>query len=80
MGDATKDLNFLQLEQYLESHPDLFLQHPELLELVELNSSPEGTISLAQKQQQRLKEKNKQLNDQLRALLDNAHDNAALQQ
>jgi len=80
VGDATKQLSISELEQYLKSNPDVFLQHPELLEVVELNASPEGTISLAQKQQQRLKDKNRQLNDQLHALLDNAHSNTELQQ
>lgn len=80
MGDATKQISLAELENYLQAHPDVFLQNPELLETVELHSSPEGTISLAQKQQQRLREKNKQLNEQLHALLDNAHSNAALQQ
>ncbi|MTI63674.1 DUF484 family protein [Methylophaga sp.] len=79
MGDAGKQITLAQLQAYLQSHPDIFLQHPELLEELELHSSPEGTISLAQKQQQRLKEKNKQLNDQLRALIENAHSNAELQ-
>jgi hypothetical protein len=80
VGDATKQISLAELENYLQAHPDVFLQNPELLETVELHSSPEGTISLAQKQQQRLREKNKQLNEQLHALLDNAHSNAALQQ
>lgn len=80
MGNAGKEITLTELEAYLQSHPDIFLQHPELLEDLDLHSSPEGTISLAQKQQQRLKEKNKQLNEQLHALLDNAHSNAELQQ
>jgi hypothetical protein len=80
VGDSKAKITTADIEQYLSSHPDLFLQQPELLELLELNHSPEGTISLAQKQLQRLQEKNKQLNEQLRALLDNAHSNAGLQQ
>jgi hypothetical protein len=80
VGDATKQISIDELEQYLKSNPDVFLRHPELLEAVELNASPEGTISLAKKQQQRLKDKNRQLNEQLHALLDNAHSNTELQQ
>ncbi|GAB4289556.1 MAG: DUF484 family protein [Methylophaga sp.] len=80
MGNAAKKITLTELKAYLKSHPDVFLQHPELLEHLELQSSPEGTISLAQKQQQRLREKNEQLNEQLRALIDNAHSNAELQQ
>jgi hypothetical protein len=80
VGDATKQISITDLEQYLQSNPDVFLRHPELLEAVELNASPEGTISLAKKQQQRLKDKNRQLNEQLHALLENAHSNTELQQ
>jgi hypothetical protein len=80
VGDATKQISISDLEQYLQSNPDVFLRHPELLEAVELNASPEGTISLAKKQQQRLKDKNRQLNEQLHALLENAHSNTELQQ
>ena len=58
MGDATKQISLAELEHYLQAHPDVFMQHPDLLETIELHSSPEGTISLAQKQQQRLREKN----------------------
>ncbi|WP_438971611.1 DUF484 family protein [Methylophaga sp.] len=80
MGDDRATLTSAELEHYLREHPDVFLQQPELLELVELNASPEGTISLAQKQQQRLQEKNKQLNEQLHAVIENAHSNNELQQ
>ncbi|EGL54633.1 DUF484 family protein [Methylophaga thalassica] len=79
MVDTTTDLTLEQIEQYLEAHPDLFLEQPHLLESLNLNSSPEGTISLAQRQTQRLQEKNQQLNEQLHALIDNAHSNAALE-
>jgi hypothetical protein len=77
--DTTTDLTLEQIEQYLEAHPALFLEQPHLLESLNLNSSPEGTISLAQRQTQRLQEKNQQLNEQLHALIDNAHSNAALE-
>ena len=80
MGDTKSTISAEDISNFLQQHPDFLLQHPELLEILELNTSPEGTISLAQKQQQRLQEKNKQLNEQLRALLDNAHSNVQLQQ
>lgn len=79
MGDDKATLTSADIEQYLQEHPDVFLQQPHLLELVALNTSPQGTISLAQKQLQRLQEKNKQLNEQLHALIDNAHSNNELQ-
>jgi hypothetical protein len=67
-------------EQFLLAHPDVFLNNPALLEIVELNASPEGTISLAKRQQSRLNEKNALLTEQLQSLIANAHDNVALQQ
>ncbi len=79
MVNTTTDLTLEQIENYLEQHPDLFLDKPQLLESLNLNSSPEGTISLAQRQIQRLQEKNQQLNEQLHALIENAHSNAALE-
>jgi hypothetical protein len=79
--DATEHtITLAELEQYLHDNPDVFLTQPELLEIVELHASPEGTISLAQKQQARIQEKNLQLTEQLRLLVDNAHSNVALQQ
>ena len=79
MGDTSEQITFTEFEAYLKANPDMFIQHPELLEIIELNISPEGTISLAQKQHERLKDKNRQLSEQLSALLDNAHSNAELQ-
>lgn len=80
MGDTRANLSVADIEAYLKANPDLFLQHPHLLDVIELNQSPTGTISLAQRQYQRSREKNKQINEQLHALIDTAHSNAALEQ
>jgi len=77
--DTTTDLTLPQLEEFLTANPDIFIHQPQLLELLQLNSSPEGTISLAQRQMQRVQDKNHQLTEQLHALIDNAHSNAELE-
>jgi hypothetical protein len=73
-------MNLEAFEQFLHDNPDVFLKQPELLEIVELHAAPEGTISLAKRQQSRLNEKNAKLSEQLQSLIATAHDNVALQQ
>ena len=55
------------------------LTQPDVLQQLELVESPPGTISLAQRQREQLKQKNDQLQEQLHALLENAHSNNKLQ-
>lgn len=79
MGDDKPTLNAAEVEAFLLAQPDFLLRQPGLLASLELSLSPEGTISLAQRQHQRLLEKNRQLQEQMHALIDNAHSNTALQ-
>ena len=79
MGDDTQSLTIEQVEQYLNDNTDFFLNKPEVLESLQLNQSPEGTISLAQRQTQRLQIKTQKLHEQLNALIENAHSNTELQ-
>ena len=79
MGNTRKTLDIADLEAYLKANPDVFLKHPHLMDVIELNQAPAGTISLAQRQYQRARQQNKQLSEQLNALIDNAQDNAALE-
>lgn len=80
MGETKPAITATDVEVYLMANPDFFIKHPLALESLDIHSSPEGTISLAKKQQQRLQGKNKQLHEQLQALIENAHSNTALQQ
>ena len=80
MGDDKKSLTVEQVSCYLTAHPDFLLTHPDVLEAIELHLSPEGTISLAQRQVQKLQDKNAQLHEQLSALIATAHTNTELQQ
>ena len=79
MGDDTQALTAEQVKTYLQATPDFFIKQPEALELLQLSTAPEGTISLAQRQVDRLKNKNTQLHEQLHALIDNARQNTDLQ-
>lgn len=80
MGDDTQSLTIEQIKLYLEENTDFFMSNPEALELLQLNDSPEGTISLAQRQTQRLQVKTQKLHEQLNALIENAHSNTELQE
>lgn len=79
MGDNKQTLTAQQVKDYLAEHVDFFLHHPETMGLLQLGQSPEGTISLAQRQLERLQGKNQQLHEQLSMLIDNARQNTALQ-
>ncbi len=68
-----------QVIDYLAAHPDFFNQYPACLETLQLNDSPQGTISLLQKQNERLQQKNAQLQAQLQTLIETARQNTALQ-
>lgn len=78
MAETRTDLNVADIEAYLKKNPDVFLLHPHLMDVIDLHQPPVGTISLAQRQYQRAREKNHQLSEQLRAVIDNAHDNVTL--
>jgi uncharacterized protein len=80
VGDDTQSLTIEQIKLYLEENTDFFMSNPEALELLQLSDSPEGTISLAQRQTQRLQAKTQKLHEQLNALIENAHSNAELQE
>ena len=79
MGDDKQSLTVEQVIQYLNDNADFFTNNPEALESLQLNESPDGTISLAQRQTQRLQIKMQSLHEQLTALIENAHSNTELQ-
>lgn len=79
MGNDNKTISAEDVATYLNNNPDFFTQQPDVIESLALSTSPEGTISLAQKQVERLQNRSKQLQEQLAALIDNARQNADLQ-
>ncbi len=79
MGDNQQKLTAEQVKKYLAKHSNFFLQHADAIETLQLSDSPEGTISLTQRQNERLQVKNQQLHQQLQSVIDNARENATLQ-
>jgi len=79
VADDQQPLTAENVATFLVEQPDFFLQHPDLLEQIELANAPEGTISLAQRQAENLRKKSRQLQEQLQALLANAKSNSELQ-
>lgn len=79
MVDTEQSVTLEMLKDFLADNPDIFVREPALLEQLELDDSPQGTISLAQKQREQLQSRNRQLQEQLDALLENAHTNTDLQ-
>jgi uncharacterized protein YigA (DUF484 family) len=65
-----------QIAAWLGAHSDFFERHPEVLEEMNLHHSTGGkAISLIEHQVQRLRERNRQLQGRLKALLDTAREN-----
>lgn len=80
MGDSKQQIALEQVTDFLKQNPRFFIDQPDVLDCLDLNESPQGTISLAQKQVQRLQAKNEQLHEQLHSLIENARQNTQLQQ
>jgi len=79
VADNQQSLTAEQVKKYLAEHSDFFLQHADVIETLQLSDAPEGTISLTQRQNERLQVKNQQLHQQLQSLIDNARENGILQ-
>ncbi|HXG28734.1 MAG TPA: DUF484 family protein [Nevskiales bacterium] len=73
---ATPALDQEQVAGWLSAHPDFFERHPEVLEALNLHHRVGGkAVSLIEHQVQRLRERNRQLQGRLKALLDTAREN-----
>jgi hypothetical protein len=79
VGDDKQPLTAADVAEFLAEQPEFFQDNPDVLDGLALNNAPEGTISLAQRQIENLRKKSTQLQEQLNALLDNAHSNSELQ-
>ena len=65
--------------EWLQQHPDLFLRHPELLDYLELNHADSAnTSSLIEHQVSRLRQKNQDMERQMRQMLENGAANEKL--
>ena len=79
MGNVKQQIRVEEVLAYLEANPDFFLHHPDGLEHLILSSAPAGTISLSQRQTERLQARNDQLQEQLQSLIHIARQNTELE-
>jgi uncharacterized protein YigA (DUF484 family) len=68
-------LSEAQVVAYLKAHPQLLVQHPQLLETLELTHSAGSAVSLIERQVELLRGKNARLEAHLNRLIDTARDN-----
>ena len=53
MGDDKQSITAEQVKSYLAEHTDFFQFNPDTLDLMQVDQSPDGTISLAHRQLER---------------------------
>lgn len=75
---ATAEISEQQIIAFLRQQPDWLAGQPDLLKEISLHDQSNGTISLADRQLQQLREENKLLKQDLNNFLANARDNEAL--
>lgn len=73
-GSATQDV-----KDYLVEHPDFFEQHPEVLSLISLKHDSGSATSLLERQIQALRKDNDELQNNIKNLIEIAHDNEILE-
>ena len=76
MSELSKE----QVAEYLQQHPDFFLQHPHLFAAMNFGASHESVASLQLRQQHLLREQNQHLQQQLRQLIQQAKQNEQVYQ
>ncbi len=69
-----------QVAQFLTKYPDFFQQFPDLLLMMKLSDHPQGSISLVERQLQGLRQRNRDIGEELHQVMRNAHDNQQLLQ
>lgn len=76
LNELTND----QVAQYLADHRDFFQQHPDLFLMMEFTEHPQGSISLVERQMKALRQRNRELENELGEVIRHAHDNQQLLQ
>ena len=75
-SNSGKGLTAQEVVAYLEQHPDFLVKRTELLERMQIPHKPgQGMASLIERQVEVLREKNRQQEERLAALVENAHAN-----
>lgn len=66
------------IRAYLEENPDFFERHDDLLNSLTVSHERKGTVSLVERQQQKLRERVNQLEEEITELMINARRNEAI--
>ena len=72
--ESSTELSIEQISDYLKQNPDVFKQHPELLELINL-SDTRDVASLLERQIAVLRERLEQSKEQTSKLINNVRNN-----
>ncbi|KDM92122.1 DUF484 family protein [Photobacterium galatheae] len=78
VDDEAAPLNHQAVVAFLASHPDFFLHQPELLEQLRLPHPERGTVSLVERQMERLRQKVSELEKQIDTMMLVAASNSTL--
>lgn len=80
ISPSTKDeaLNDETVAEYLQQHPEFFLERASLLDKMEIPHAPEGAVSLVRRQIDTLRQRNQKLEKQLLDLVAIARENEIL--
>jgi uncharacterized protein len=78
-GDNTdSELSSEQIKAYLQTHPDFFENHPDLLELISLPHESGTAVSLVERQISVLRERNLEMRQRISGMLEAAKTNDKL--
>ncbi|HEB29131.1 MAG TPA: DUF484 family protein [Porticoccus sp.] len=78
-GDNTNsELSSEQIKVYLQTHPDFFEYHPDLLELISLPHESGAAVSLVERQISVLRERNLEMRQRISGMLEAAKTNDKL--
>jgi len=66
------------VENYLHTHPEFFVEHPELLTQLEVPHPSGGAVSLIERQVALIRQENKQHRERIRELVEIARDNESI--
>lgn len=73
-----QDITEEDIVAYITEHPDFFIKHDEVLQLIKIRHESGKAISLIEHQLNRLRSRNQELQQQLTYLLDTARENDRL--
>lgn len=76
--DKSTDISVKQARSFLRDHPTFLDENPDILETMIVPHKPEGAISLIERQLAALRDRNKEMREQLDGLYSIAQDNEAM--